>query len=70
VRTGKYLGTVPLDDLRDDVDLMLALRLIEPSGAWPYRLTVAGTRILALATDACPRDSVGDICYALWPRVL
>jgi hypothetical protein len=53
VRAGKYLGAVPLEQLRSDVDLMLELRLIEPSGACPYRLTTAGAQILTLATDAC-----------------
>ena len=60
MRAGKYLGTVPLAELRSDVDLMLALRLIEPSGACPYRLTTAGARILALATESSQPDSVGD----------
>ena len=54
VRAGRYLGHVALDELRADVDLLLELRLIEPTGACPYRLTATGARILELATAACP----------------
>ncbi len=49
VRAGRYLGRVPLDELRADVDLLLELRIIEPSGACPYRLTAIGARVLAAA---------------------
>ena len=52
MRAGRYLGPVPFDELGRDVDLMLKLRRLEPSGACPYRLTATGARILALATDA------------------
>ena len=52
VGTGRYLGAEPFDDLRAEVALMLELRLIEPSGACPYRLTATGAKILAIATSS------------------
>ena len=49
VRTGKQLGggDVPLASLQSDVDMLLHLRLIEPSGSCPYRLTQLGALVLA-----------------------
>ena len=54
VRMGRYLGDLALDDLRTDIELLLELRIIEPSGACPYRLTSIGARVLAAAArSAC-----------------
>jgi len=39
-------GSVAIDRLRRDVDLLLALRLVEPAGATPYRLTTLGATVL------------------------
>ncbi len=39
-------GSVATDRLRRDVDLLLALRLVEPAGAIPYRLTALGATVL------------------------
>lgn len=39
-------GSVATDRLRRDVDLLFALRLIEPAGACPYRLTPTGALVL------------------------
>ena len=58
VSAGRYVGCVPFDELRADVELMLDLRLIEPSGACPYRLTAIGSRILALAIDGRPPNEM------------
>ncbi len=52
VRARHHLGDVPLEVLRTEVELLLELRLIEPSGACPYRLTSSGARMLELATAA------------------
>ena len=49
VRRGQYSGSAPLEELRPEIDLMLELRIIEPSGACPYRLTSIGVRVLAAA---------------------
>jgi hypothetical protein len=45
-RAGVWVGAVPFDKLQADVKLMLALRLIEPTGQCPYRLTPAGAKVL------------------------
>lgn len=39
-------GSVAIDRLRRDVDLLLALRLVEPACANPYRLTPVGATVL------------------------
>lgn len=39
-------GSLATDRLRRDADLLFALRLIEPAGAVPYRLTAAGALVL------------------------
>ena len=48
VSAGKHLGggDVPSSSLRDDIDLLLVLRLIEPDGLSPYRLTTLGALVL------------------------
>lgn len=47
VRAGRGFCAAALSKLQDDVYLMLELRLIEPSGACPFRLTGAGASALA-----------------------
>lgn len=42
-------GSVAIDRLRRDVDLLLALRLLEPHGSCPYRLTEMGAQVLKTA---------------------
>ncbi len=49
VRAGHYLSHLPAADLQSEIELMLALRLIEPTGACPYRLTTVGAKILSIA---------------------
>ncbi len=39
-------GSVATSRLRREVDLLLAMRLVEPDGAHPYRLTVLGALVL------------------------
>ena len=39
-------GSVATDRLRREVDLLLALRLLERAGAVPYRLTELGGHVL------------------------
>jgi len=39
-------GSVATERLRRDVELLFALRLIEPAGACPYRVTAAGAAVL------------------------
>ena len=39
-------GSVATDRLRRDVDLLLALHLVERDGASPYRLTALGATVL------------------------
>lgn len=39
-------GSMATARLRRDVDLLLALRLVEPGGANPYRLTTLGATVL------------------------
>ena len=43
-------GNVAADRLRREVGLLLAMRLVEPAGAVPYRLTPLGALVLATAT--------------------
>ena len=52
VRDGKHLGggDVPLANLQDEVDRLLELRLIEPDGTKPYRLTAIGAVVLDAVT--------------------
>ncbi len=52
VRDGKHLGRggVPLASLQDEVDRLLELRLIEPGGTDPYRLTLIGAVVLDAVT--------------------
>ncbi len=47
VGAGKHLGggDVPLASLESDVEMLLHLRLIEPSDNGPYRLTQLGARV-------------------------
>jgi hypothetical protein len=47
-------GSVAIDRLRRDVDLLLALRLVEPAGTVPYRLTALGAAVL---DSVSPRPS-------------
>ena len=42
-------GSVATYRLRREVDLLIALRLVEPAGAVPYRLTQLGALVLATA---------------------
>jgi hypothetical protein len=42
-------GSAATERLRRDVDLLFALRLIEPVGTCPYRLTAAGALVLVEA---------------------
>ena len=39
-------GSVAIERLRREVELLFALRLIEPAGADPYRLTPHGLQVL------------------------
>jgi len=48
-------GSVATHRLRREVDLLLALRLLEPAGALPYRLTALGAAVLD-ATSGGVRD--------------
>lgn len=51
VRDGKHLGggDVPLASLQNEVARLLVLRLIEPFGTCPYRLTELGAQVLFAA---------------------
>jgi hypothetical protein len=42
-------GVVRLDRLQAQIELLLALRLIEPDGTNPYRLTALGALVLDAA---------------------
>lgn len=48
-------GSTATDRLRREVDLLLAMRLIEPAGAHPYRLTALGALALGLQPCDPPR---------------
>lgn len=50
-----WSGSVAIPRLRRDVDLLVALRLVEPAGAVPYRLTALGAMVLA-ALGGCALD--------------
>ncbi len=39
-------GSLATARLRHEVELLLALRLVEPGGQVPYRLTALGARVL------------------------
>lgn len=39
-------GSVATERLRRDVELLFALRLIEPASEWPYRITPNALRVL------------------------
>ena len=39
-------GSVAIDRLRREVELLLAMSLVEPAGAVPYRLTPLGALVL------------------------
>ena len=39
-------GSLAIARVRRDVDLLLTLRLVEPAGANPYRLTTLGATVL------------------------
>lgn len=39
-------GSVATERLQRDVEVLFALRLIEPAGATPYRLTAIGAQVL------------------------
>lgn len=58
VRAGRFLGDAAVPDLRSELELMLALRLIEPSGMCPYRLTAVGAQVLAVAANHSAPASV------------
>ena len=47
-------GSVAIPRLRRDVDLLLALHLVEPAGAGPYQLTALGVAVL---DKVSPRSS-------------
>jgi hypothetical protein len=49
-------GSVAIDRLRRDVDLLLALRLVEPDGLCPYRLTEIGSQVLSAVGERLPFD--------------
>lgn len=59
VGAGKHLGggDVPLASLQDEIDRLLTLRLIEPAGACPYRLTQLGVQVFAAAALASTPSS-------------
>ena len=44
-------GSVAIDRLRSDVELLFSLRLVEPAGAVPYRLTALGALVLGAKGD-------------------
>lgn len=51
VGAGKHLGggDVPLANLQEEIDRLLALHLIKSAGASRYRLTEIGERVLSAA---------------------
>lgn len=46
-------GSLAIERLRRDVDLLLALHLVEPAGAVPYRLTAIGAEVLSAFDAPC-----------------
>jgi hypothetical protein len=47
-------GSLAIARLRRDIDLLLALRLVEPAGSNPYRLTTLGETLLEALKDGAP----------------
>jgi len=52
-------GSVATNRLHREVDLLFALRLVEPDGRHPYRLSALGAAVLDAATRA-GRDPPGS----------
>ncbi len=53
-------GSIATDRLRREVELQLTMRLVEPAGAVPYRLTSLGALVLGVSrspgSTACSRE--------------